>query len=75
MTPVLVNHNQSECQIVVLGLAVRSCRRLNTLMLFYDFLSNYILYYVVCINSINYHTKNACCEQFSYAYILSLYVD
>ena len=70
---VLVHHNQSVHQIVVLQLAMKSCRIRDTLMLSYDFLS-YTMY-VVCMNSVHYHTEIASSEQVSYAYIVSLFVS
>ena len=74
MTQVLVYHNQSVCQVVVLQLAMKSRRRLDTLMIFYDFLSNCILYFALCMTSVHYHTEIPCSEQVFYAYILSLFV-
>ena len=71
---VLVYHNQSVCQVVELQLVMKSCRILDTLMLSYDFLSNYILYYVACMNSVHYQTGIACSEQVSHAYIVSLFL-
>ena len=72
---VLVYRNQSVRQVVVLQLAMKSCGVLDTMMLSYDFLSNFILYYVVRMNSVHYHTEIACSEQVSYAYIVSLFVS
>ena len=48
---------------------------LDTLMLSYDFLSNCILYYVVCMNSVYYDAEIACSEQVSYVYIVSLFTS
>ena len=41
---------------------MKSHKRLDTLRLFYDFLSNYILYYVVRIKSVQNHTEIACSD-------------
>ena len=72
---VLVYHNQSVWQVAVPRLAMKSRRILNTLMLSYDFLSNNILCYAVCMNSVHYHTEIACSERDSYAYIVSLFMS
>ena len=71
---VLVYHDQSVRQVVLLQLAMKSRRILDKLMLCYDFLPNCILYYVLRMNSVHYHTETACSEQVSYAYIVSLFV-
>ena len=47
-------------QAIVLQLAMKSQRILDTLMLSCDILSNFILYYVACMNSVHYHTEIAC---------------
>ena len=51
-----------------------SRRKLDTLSLFYDFISDYILFYVVFINSVHYHTEIACSEPIFHAYVISLFV-
>ena len=56
-------------------LATKSHRELDTLMLFYDFISCCIIHYVVCMKSIHYHTEIACFELISHPYILCLTLD
>ena len=53
-------HNQSVSQVCVLQLAMKIRRKLDTPRLFYDLLSNYILYYAACMNRVHYHTKIVC---------------
>ena len=52
---------------VVLQSGMKIRRKLDTLRLFYDFISNCILYYIVCVNSVHYHTEIACSEPISHA--------
>ena len=54
------------------SLAAKSLRELDTLMLFYDFISYCIIYYVVCMRSVHYHTEIACFEPISHTYVLCL---
>ena len=52
-----VYHNQSASQVVVLQLAMKSSRKLDTLISFYYFSLNCILCYVVCMKNVHYHTE------------------
>ena len=51
----------------VRSLATKSDRELDTLMLFYHFISYCIIYYVVCMKSVHYHTEIARFEPISNA--------